>query len=99
MLAQPAVIETLRLARQRFGALAEWSVVALEEAGQGLLAETGLAAKDAFQPVRAAVTGRTASPPLFDTLHWIGRERTLARLDLVLSGEPLPKAEPKAEPE
>ena len=31
--------------------------------------------------IRVAVTGRTATPPLFDTLVALGRERTLARLD------------------
>jgi glutamyl-tRNA synthetase len=31
--------------------------------------------------IRVAVTGRTAAPPLFDTLVALGKERTLARLD------------------
>jgi glutamyl-tRNA synthetase len=31
--------------------------------------------------IRVATTGRTATPPLFDTLVALGRERTLARLD------------------
>jgi glutamyl-tRNA synthetase len=31
--------------------------------------------------IRVAVTGRTATPPLFDTLVALGRERTLRRLD------------------
>ena len=31
--------------------------------------------------IRVAVTGRTATPPLFDTLVALGRERTLDRLD------------------
>jgi glutamyl-tRNA synthetase len=33
-----------------------------------------------FQPVRAAVTGSTISPPLPESLELLGRERTLARL-------------------
>ena len=31
--------------------------------------------------IRVAVTGRTATPPLFDTMVALGYERTLARLD------------------
>jgi glutamyl-tRNA synthetase len=46
------------------------------------LAETrGWKAGDLFMAIRVAVTGRTATPPLFDTLVALGRERVLARLD------------------
>jgi glutamyl-tRNA synthetase len=41
---------------------------------------TGLKAKMAFQAVRVAVTGTTVSPPLFESLELLGRERTLARI-------------------
>jgi glutamyl-tRNA synthetase len=45
------------------------------------LAETrGWKAGDLFMAIRVAVTGRTATPPLFDTLVALGRERTLERL-------------------
>jgi glutamyl-tRNA synthetase len=46
------------------------------------LAETnGWKAGDLFMAIRVAVTGRTATPPLFDTLVALGRERALARID------------------
>ena len=49
------------------------------------LAETrGWKAGDLFMAIRVAVTGRTATPPLFDTLVALGRERVLARLDRAL---------------
>ena len=38
-------------------------------------------AGDLFMAIRVAATGRTATPPLFDSLVALGRERTLARLD------------------
>jgi glutamyl-tRNA synthetase len=41
----------------------------------------GWKAGDLFMAIRVAVTGRTATPPLFDSLVALGRERTLARLD------------------
>ncbi len=41
-------------------------------------------AGDLFMAVRVAVTGRTATPPLFDSLVALGRERVLARLDAAI---------------
>ena len=41
---------------------------------------TGVKAKVAFQAVRVAVTGTTVSPPLFESLELLGKERTLARI-------------------
>jgi glutamyl-tRNA synthetase len=40
---------------------------------------------DLFMAIRVAVTGRTATPPLFDTLVALGRERTLERLDRAIA--------------
>ena len=40
----------------------------------------GLKPKLAFGPVRVAVTGRRVSPPLFESLELLGRDRTLNRL-------------------
>jgi glutamyl-tRNA synthetase len=44
----------------------------------------GWKAGDLFMAIRVAVTGRTATPPLFDTLVALGRDRTLHRLDRAL---------------
>ena len=52
----------------------------VEAALRGVLAERGLSARKGLQPVRVAVTGSTVSPPLFESLVALGRERTLARL-------------------
>ena len=46
----------------------------------------GLKPKLAFGPVRVAVTGRRVSPPLFESLELLGRERSLARLRAALAG-------------
>ena len=40
--------------------------------------------KVAFGPVRVAVTGRRVSPPLFESIEILGRDRTLARLSAAL---------------
>ncbi len=42
--------------------------------------------RHAFGPVRVAVTGRRISPPLFESLELLGRERSLSRLSLLLAG-------------
>ncbi len=42
-------------------------------------------AGDLFMAIRVAVTGRTATPPLFDTLVALGRDRTLERIDRAIA--------------
>jgi glutamyl-tRNA synthetase len=53
----------------------------LEPPLRALAEARGWKAGDLFMAIRVAVTGRTATPPLFDTMVALGRERTLARLD------------------
>jgi glutamyl-tRNA synthetase len=53
----------------------------LEPPMRALAESRGWKAGDLFMAVRVAATGRTATPPLFDSLVALGRERTLARLD------------------
>jgi glutamyl-tRNA synthetase len=52
----------------------------LEPPLRKLAEERGWKAGDLFMAIRVAVTGRTATPPLFDTLVALGRDRTLERL-------------------
>ncbi len=61
-------------------ALDKWTTPAIEEVLRGLAEERGLKPKQAFQPVRAAVTGTLVSPPLFESIELLGREKTLGRL-------------------
>jgi glutamyl-tRNA synthetase len=66
------------------GALAElgtWDTAGIEEAlRQALVEGLGLKPRLAFGPVRVAVSGRRISPPLFESLELLGRERSLERL-------------------
>jgi glutamyl-tRNA synthetase len=57
-----------------------WTARAIEEAVGAWLAEAGLPIKEVAQPARVALTGRTASPGLFDVIAVLGRERAIARL-------------------
>ncbi|MCT2584843.1 glutamate--tRNA ligase [Actinophytocola gossypii] len=62
-------------------ALPEWATPAIEEALRGALVDgLGLKPRKAFGPVRVAATGRTVSPPLYESLELLGRERSLGRL-------------------
>jgi glutamyl-tRNA synthetase len=63
-----------------------WEAEALEPPLRELVEARGWNAGDLFMAIRVATTGRTATPPLFDTLVALGRERTLARLDAAMAG-------------
>ncbi len=54
---------------------------ALDQALRSAAKEMGLKPGQMFQPIRVAVTGRNASPPLFETLEVLGRETALKRID------------------
>lgn len=74
---------TLTAAFAALDALPEdgWTTAAIDEALRTALVEgLGLKPKNAFTPVRVAITGRRVSPPLFESIELLGRERTLARL-------------------
>jgi glutamyl-tRNA synthetase len=73
-----ASIETL-------SALPEWTAAAIEQALKAALVDgLGLKPRKAFAPVRVAVTGRTVSPPLYESMELLGRERSLGRLHRVI---------------
>jgi glutamyl-tRNA synthetase len=61
--------------------LPEWSAAAIEEAlKESLVDGLGLKPRKAFGPVRVAVSGRTVSPPLYESMELLGRERSMRRL-------------------
>jgi glutamyl-tRNA synthetase len=53
---------------------------AIEAALRELADRLGLKPRDAFQPIRLAVTGSNVSPGLFESLELLGREESLTRL-------------------
>lgn len=61
---------------------AEWTTEAIEAALRASLIDgLGLKPKNAFGPVRVAISGRRISPPLFESLELLGREKSLHRLE------------------
>ncbi|HEU4760364.1 MAG TPA: glutamate--tRNA ligase [Dehalococcoidia bacterium] len=70
----------LKAVLARVEGIVPWEHEALEGAIRPLAEELGLKAGDLFGLVRVAVTGKTATPPLFETMEVLGREKTLERL-------------------
>ncbi|MFB3915328.1 MAG: glutamate--tRNA ligase [Terriglobales bacterium] len=61
-------------------AKADFNARALEQALRAAAQELGLKPGQMFTPIRVAVTGRTAAPPLFETLEVLGREKSSERV-------------------
>ncbi|RJQ68370.1 glutamate--tRNA ligase [Pseudonocardiaceae bacterium YIM PH 21723] len=63
----------------------EWTTPAIEEALKvALIDELGLKPRKAFAPIRVGVTGNTISPPLYESMELLGKERTMGRLQRAL---------------
>ncbi|HMF84893.1 MAG TPA: glutamate--tRNA ligase, partial [Nitrospiraceae bacterium] len=76
----PAIAPILSELLTRFEAFPAFSKQRWEEAFKQLVEEEGVKMGHLAQPVRVALTGRTASPGLFDVMEVLGRDRTLLRL-------------------
>jgi glutamyl-tRNA synthetase len=77
---------TVAAARDALAAVGGWTTAAVEDALRAALVDgLGLKPRNAFGPVRVAVTGRTVSPPLFESIELLGRETVLERLDAALA--------------
>ncbi len=70
----------LERAAEAVEAIGAWSHDELEVALRALAAQSGMKAGDLFSLVRVAVTGRRVTPPLFESMEIVGRERCLGRL-------------------
>jgi glutamyl-tRNA synthetase len=72
--------QLLARARDALAAVGDWSAPALEAAIREVAEEAQIGLGKVAQPLRAALTGRTTSPGIFDVLALLGREESLARL-------------------
>ena len=79
-LATPALGPRLDRLLARLAALEPWTEAELEGACRQLAGELGVKLVDLAQPIRLALTGETASPPIFGIMADLGRETTLRRL-------------------
>jgi len=67
-----------------FESVDDWQVTTLDLLGHKILEEKSYKPREAFMTIRIAVAGKEATPPLFDTLALIGKDRVLDRLKKVL---------------
>jgi glutamyl-tRNA synthetase len=72
-------------ARETLAGVEPFEAETIEASLRGLADRLGLKPRQAFQPIRAAVTGSNVSPGLFESIELLGREETLARLEAAAS--------------
>jgi len=83
----PSAAPVLDAAVSVLSGLASWTAAGVQDVLEAALVDgLGLKPRVAYGPVRVAVTGRTVSPPLFESIALLGPERTLARLQAARAG-------------
>ena len=73
-------VRILTAAQERLAAVEPWEASAIEETLRALADQLGEKPRQAFQPIRLAVTGAKISPGLFESLELLGREESLKRI-------------------
>jgi len=79
-----STVRALSVAQQRLGQLEVFDAESLEALLRPLAVELELKTGQLFGALRTAVTGRTAAPPLFQTMAVLGKERCLKRIETAL---------------
>ena len=77
---KPAVLDALQLLLAQFETLESFSEKNLETAFKAVMDKTGLKLGKIAQPVRVALTGKTASPGIFEVAAIIGKNKVMSRL-------------------
>ncbi|HKJ36762.1 MAG TPA: glutamate--tRNA ligase [Solirubrobacterales bacterium] len=96
---KPRVLEPLRLGLSALADLGRWEADAIESALRELMEAESIGAGKILQPIRVAITGTSISPGIFESLHALGRDRSLSRLQSAVqdlekqASEPDPGAE------
>jgi len=84
---KPEAAEVLDATLSALAGVGEWNTANIEAALKAALLDgLELKPRKAFGPIRVAVTGATVSPPLFESMELLGRERSLARLQAARNG-------------
>lgn len=82
---RPIVAEPLQRLRDRLSQLDPWTAEAIHEAVTQAAEEEGLKLGKLAQPLRVAVSGRAATPPIDVTLALVGKDRTVERMTRALA--------------
>ncbi len=81
----PRTHAALVQARDLLSSLSSWEHSIVEPAMRELAATLGLKPGQLFGTIRVAVSGRAATPPLFEMMEVLGRERSMARIDQAIA--------------
>ncbi len=81
---KPAMVPVFEDLINKLKALSEFTEESLEKVFRATSEELGVKLGKIAQPVRVALTGRTASPGLFEIIDILGRNKTIARLEAAL---------------
>jgi glutamyl-tRNA synthetase len=80
-----AALEPLRLLVEKLASSADYTEKSLENAFKAVMDQTGLKLGKIAQPVRVALTGKTASPGIFEIIAILGPDRVIPRLKKAIS--------------
>ncbi len=84
-MAEPEAFDRLAAARVALAETDAFDVESVEVALRKVVEDLGVKPKAVFQPVRLAISGRTASPGIFESVAVLGRTETLERIDATLA--------------
>ncbi len=74
----------LKIVRDKLATMQEFTEQPIEEMLRSLAEEHKVGLGKVAQPLRVAITGTTISPPIFDSVKLLGKQNTLARIDITL---------------
>lgn len=83
--AQPALLAALNAYREEVHGAGSFLPAELEVQARAFVERRGMKLKEMAQSIRLALTGKTVSPPLFDTMAELGKETCVKRFDRALS--------------
>ena len=81
----PDARSTLAALRAELNSTASWSAPDLEAMARTLAEAKGIKLGLVAQPLRAALSGATTSPPIFEVMQVLGKDETLGRIDDALA--------------
>jgi glutamyl-tRNA synthetase len=77
--------ERLQAARDALATLEPWTQEGVQQALDAVVEQTGAKPGQVFQPVRLAIAGKTVSPGIYESVHLLGKEKTIERIDRALA--------------
>ena len=80
-----ATPQSLAAAREALSGVAAWEADAIHAVLAAACGEEGVKPRVLYTPVRVALTGKTVAPGLYESLELLGRDESLARIDVGLA--------------